>query len=654
MMNLAKKSWWIYNVSDILPFQCHTLIANSDAGKLLCDYRVHSTLIGGLVDLLSRIMGSDSGDQFLRMLMEIIVDLCDQKNKQNQSNIESEESESLNKERAQAASRFEELEKELEHVRVDSVQYNQIQSEMLGLENLLQDPCVLIWLRILEIIVQMLSIPGLNYHESTLIELKAIIVPAIESDILAIREQAMLCIGLLALLDRDSASQHLGIFWHAIRNEMEDRDIKVICIKSIFDIMLCYPGLEPHHATNVNIIERDADSQSSNSGKLGLNSNASSLLLELAQYLYHDDSEVQELVVEGFAKLAVFGRVRMVGILAALLDVYFSKTTAPYNGHGATSRIPQILAVFFEQLGARAHIRSTTGSSECLLSFLEEAVGYWIRRWINQNGLKGSSLSDARQFSSVDPTTLIRFAMHHLDHTGKLDPDRKECAHQNRIGINVTIDIMALYNVMSQDTRPTQVLKQVNASLKELYRCLAVSGGCCNEKRSAVLFCGLLREVIEHSTDEAASAPPLSRILDLERALSESLGCTDELFDTDVHKMDLVWAHEQILERTQQLNDQLDKFDSSNSKKSKKRSNRRTSISSEENPDVSMECTSDSDCDSTGDVSLSQKRTVSMRKCKDIANSRIQFNSGDSIQDSDGSLLECLDPDQSSDDEDAS
>ncbi|CCI50760.1 unnamed protein product [Albugo candida] len=244
--------------------------------------------------------------------------------------------------------------------------------------------------------------------------------------------------------------------------------------------------------------------------------------------------------------------------------------------------------------------------------------------------------------------------MHHLDHTGKLDPGQKECAHQNRIGINVTIDIMALYNVMSQDTRPTQVLKQVNASLKELYRCLAVSGGCCNEKRSAVLFCGLLREVIEHSTDEAASAPPLSRILDLERALSESLGCTDELFDTDVHKMDLVWAHEQILERTQQLNDQLDKFDSSNSKKSKKRSNRRTTISSEENSDVSMECTSDSDCDSTEDVSLSQKRTVSMRKCKDVANSRIQFNSGDSIQDSDGSLLECLDPDQSSDDEDAS
>nr|CCA15414.1 condensin complex subunit 3 putative [Albugo laibachii Nc14] len=624
--------------------------------NLLCDFRVDSTLICDLVDLSSRVVGSDSGDRFLQNVMEIIADLCDQRNKQSQENVENEENEFLNEERAQAALRFEELERKLEDVEIESIEFSHIQNEMLGLETLLQDPCILIWLRTLEIIVQMLRIPGLDYLKSMLTEVRSIIVPAIESDVLAIREQGMLCFGLLALLDRHSASQYLGIFWHAIRSEVEDRDIKIICIKSVFDIMLCYPGLKPQYDADLKVNKLDSDSTTTNLDELDINSNTSNFLLELAQYIYHEDPEVQELVVEGFAKLAVFGRVRMVGILAALLDVYFSNTTASSDGTVTESRVPQILAVFFEQLGSRKHTQSTMRSSECLLSFLEEAVGYWIRRWINQNGLKVSNSSNTRQFSGVDPTTLMKFAMHHLDHTDKdkVGSDQKQCAHQNRIGINITIDIIALYSVMGLNSNPTQSSKQVNGSLKELYRCLAVSGGSCVEERSAVLFCGLLREVIKHSTNLVSSIPSFARVVDLERALSESLGCVEELLEADIHKTDLAWAHEQIIERTQQLNDQVQKSHSNHSNKAKKRTNRRATILSEPDSDVSMDGgTSESDCDNTEDTPLSQRRTGSMRKSKDDAKIKIQVNSAGSFQDSDGSLLEYLDSDQSSDDQSA-
>lgn len=143
-------------------------------------------------------------------------------------------------EREEAEDRFEELEKRLEKLEFDSEEYNKVQAEMVELETLLQDPKVLSWLRCLEIVAQLLKLTSHNLSDPVVEGMGRYILPAIDSDVPALREAGLENLGLFCLLDKRLAERYLIVFWRALNNPEEESEVKHTCVQSILDMAFSF------------------------------------------------------------------------------------------------------------------------------------------------------------------------------------------------------------------------------------------------------------------------------------------------------------------------------------------------------------------------------------------------------------------------------
>ncbi|KAF4317705.1 hypothetical protein JM18_007081 [Phytophthora kernoviae] len=340
--------------------------------KLLRELETDSQLIKGIMELMAFVYSGSSEQEFIQVVAEIISDVYDpleedspevslsQQQKSSEDERE-EETATINfgpqlqklseEEREAAEEKFEELENRLESLELDSEEYVNVQAEMLELEKILQDPRVLSWLRCLEIVAQLLKLTSYNLSNPIVGGMGRYILPAIDSDVPALREAGLENLGLFCLLDKRLAERYLVVFWRALNNPEEESEVKHTCVQAILDMAFSFSNLQPHiigakkvDATSDNAGEdegrndkegegkrtdKDGDEEMEGNGEsepvtIPDNLDLDTIFIGLGQLISVDDLDLQSTIVEGFCRLFMMNRIDNVTVLAILLETYFS------------------------------------------------------------------------------------------------------------------------------------------------------------------------------------------------------------------------------------------------------------------------------------------------------------------------------------------
>ncbi|KAF1314522.1 Condensin complex subunit 3, partial [Globisporangium splendens] len=607
--------------------------------KMLRNIETETQLISSIMELMACIHSGNSDQEFIQVVAEITSDLYDpleenaeEKNDEDKSEEEKppklNEKNNLSQEELDAAThRFEELESRLDTLDFDSAEYIEVQNEMLELEKLLQDPEVLRRLRCLEIVAQLLKLTGSTLRDPTIAGMGRYILPAIESEVPAVREAGMECLGLFCLLDKQVAERQLIVFWRALNNEEEERDVKLNCLKAIFDMLFSFANLQP----KVVVPKKPENEEGMEDGDepptevsmelLPLDS----VLLGLAQLLHVEDLDVQSTIVEGFGKLFLLNRIKNVAVLGLLLETYFSphlQHVQLMSEHGFQSRSLQLLSIFFP-----AFVRSST--LNC--SLMEEASIHLVQKWMEKEEFGDSN--------TIDLAACLKYAFHLLSHfersdeNGKLKSEGKEskqkapCAHHNRIGLNICMDILALEHLVSSEAEGIDQELIVNRQ-KVLVKAVVLSEISPVEQRSAALFQSLLADVTSKCF---ASQRGLVRSAELfyKRTMTsykERGGEAND--DVTILEQDQEWAQQRILERAQAL--QVALAEATKKEEQRRRQKKRQAakkrragrFSSSESDDSDEDDEEGSDIDGK-EKAAPVRREVSTRKSKSIAVDRI-------------------------------
>ncbi|GLE10467.1 hypothetical protein PINS_up022589 [Pythium insidiosum] len=523
--------------------------------KLLGDVEVESLLIPDIMELMAAIFAvSNEQNEFVRFVSEIVSDLYDPMAPDNEEDEDEQKDEEtlgddntntrppkLTEEELDAATRrFEFLEEQLETLEYESPEYLEAQRELEELEKVLQDPKILAWLRCLEILAQLLKLTNYTLKHPILSGVGRYILPAIESDVPAIREVGIECLGLLCLLDRHVAEQHLVVFWRALNNDEEERDVKMNCIRAIMDSLFSFANFVPKEIVTT---DNDAQKEAENEGEeaedeattkstraLDLDAVYAGLVRLAATTRDSDDVdedddnaydlEMQSLIVEGFTKLFLLHRLRSAAVLAFLMETYFSprlQRVQLQREHGYQARALQLLSVFFPTF-------TTASTKNCAL--LEEAAmhlqqTYIERLDVSEISSRGDLLNGSEQ---LDLHAASKFVFHLLSHQDDgttvkstaadkaddakptLKPKDKDqdpststssfvqrCAHHNRIAVNMCIDLLALEKLRKVTPRLDATL--IDGRQRVLLRALVLSDVSAVEPRSALLLLHLLNEI---------------------------------------------------------------------------------------------------------------------------------------------------------------
>jgi hypothetical protein len=532
----------------------------------------------------------NSQSDFVRVVAEIMSDLYDPMDSERQDR--DVEPQGLTEEELEAATeRFNELDQLIEKLEYESEEYLLVQREMEELEKKLQDPRVLAWLRCLEILSQLLKLTNYNLKHPVIAGVGRYILPSIESDIPAIRETGMECLGLFCLLDRRVAERHLIVFWRALNNPDEEREVKMNCIRAIMDMVFSFANLVPQIIVPAKVkseviedgphddndadsaVENDADQEGATPGLTTENLELKTVFMGLAQLAAtsHDDLDVQSTIVEGFAKLFLMHRVRHPPVLSFLLETFFSprlQKVQLLSEHGYQARALQLMSVFFPTFVKASTINCT---------LFEEASIYLLQKSIE----KYEPVDDARDaLNQIDVATCCKFILHLLGHsddavdvmaTKKSETEEggasvtsssqtpssaitQKCAHHNRVAINMYVDILALEKLRTMT--PKIDAMELDARQKLLAKLVVLTDISAAETRSAALLLSLLREVtttcFAAQKAIAKSLEALLKRLTASYALGRrQLGKTTTA-DTVVEQ-DQVWATDRIDERTEAL-----------------------------------------------------------------------------------------------------
>ncbi|TYZ65810.1 hypothetical protein PybrP1_010743 [[Pythium] brassicae (nom. inval.)] len=566
-------------------------------------------------------------------------------------------------ERDAAAHRFEELEQLLESLDMDSAEYADVQSEMLELEKLLQDPAVLRRLRCLEVVAQLLKLTASTLRDPIIAGMGRYILPAIESDVPAVREAGMEGLGLLCLLDKAFAEKHMLVFWRALSNEDEERDVKHNCIKALFDMLFSFANLSPKSmvplkaeaeassspaapATGGNEADEADDAAAAEPTEPSVRVDTLDLdtvLLGLAELLVVDELDVQSTIVEGFCKLFLLNRIANVAVLAQLLETFFSPALQRVelsSEHGYHSRALQLLSVFFSAFARAA-------PANCAL--LEEATVHLLQKLLEAPDFGGARAADA--------VAVVKYVGHLLRHAeappaapttkttttatkSSTSDSQAACAHNNRLGLNLCMEILALERVATATTVAKVDEEQVVSRQKALVKALLLLEVAASEPRSAALFLALLRDVA------ATSFPAQRGLVRSAEALSKRSAASyreqgGAAADADVLAQDHAWAEQHVAARTEALGSALaeaTRLEATRRKqkqrlaKQKRRAGRRSS--SEESASSSDEDDDEDDDDDDGDDDSDAgakakpavplpRREVSARKSKAVATARM-------------------------------
>ncbi|OQS03964.1 condensin complex subunit 3 [Thraustotheca clavata] len=291
-----------------------------------------SVWIGDAVKLLA-IICRTTESEFIQYMTETISDLYD--NMQEMPTISPSK-------RAELTTRLDAIDEKLENSKLPTEQYDALHAEAIALEKELEEPKTLLWLRCLELTAKLLQLTRQSLRNATIAGVLHMILPAVDSDIPALREKGLECLGLYSLLDRVAkmASQHSIVFWRVLNADDEDGDAKRVCIDFLMDFFAAYPNFE------VPPCIEDGETVTS------------SLILDgLSSYFCLDqtnlddwDLPTQTVVVRGFCKLFLLKRITDLEKLQSLLELYFHpflKKMVHSNRHGFCSETLQVLSVFY-------------------------------------------------------------------------------------------------------------------------------------------------------------------------------------------------------------------------------------------------------------------------------------------------------------------
>ncbi|GMF36412.1 unnamed protein product [Phytophthora fragariaefolia] len=580
-------------------------------------------------------------------------------------------------EREAAEDRFEELEKRLETLEFDSEAYNKIQAEMVELEALLQDPRVLSWLRCLEIVAQLLKLTSHNLSDPVIEGMGRYILPAIDSEVPALREAGLENLGLFCLLDKRLAERYLIVFWRALNNPDEESEVKHTCVQAILDMAFSFANLQPHifgskqaedsgegkedkaeqakessgqeesngEATNADKnddqdedMEKEAESDPPAAPeKLDLDT----IFIGLGQLITVDDLDLQSTIVEGFCRLFMMNRIENITVLAILLETYFSpklQKVQQLSEHGFQSRSLQLLSIFFP-----AFVMAT--AANCML--LEEAATHLIQKSMEKLEME----TDNENESMLDLGACAKYVMHLLSHNvqeeeaaiDSVKPSRKKrskklerrrCAHHNRIGITICLEMLALEEVCAKPNIHSDVVIRRQKALLKMLAWVEVT---LDEKRSAALFKFLLEEITSKCFSSQkgllrSAEAVLKRISASFSEQSTNEGEGDEQ-QSSAEEQDQKWAHGLVNEREEVLHKVLLTASADHEKwlkqqeRQKKAQRRRTARYVSSGSSDSSESESEEDEDQP--AAAPARRELSSRRSKTAAVSRMHEKEGE-------------------------
>lgn len=611
---------------------------------MLRNVDTETQLISSIMELMACIHSGNSDQEFIQVVAEITSDLYDPLEEDDDKSDEEKAMSSLSnltqEERDAASNRFTELENLLMDLDEDSQEYFDIQNEMIELEKLLQDPEVLRRLRCLEVVAQLLKLTASTLRDPIIAGMGRYILPAIESDVPAVREAGIEGLGLFCLLDKTFAEKHMLVFWRALNNEEEERDVKMNCIKALFDMLFSFANLHPKSMVPIKAEpeemkeddegeEEPAQDESSRLDALDLDM----VLFGLAELLLVDDLDVQSTIVEGFGKLFLLNRIKNVAVMAQLLETYFSprlQNVQLMKDHGFQSKSLQLLSIFFP-----AFARSST--SNCAL--LEEASIHLIQKM-----MENEEFGDAS--ATIDLAACMKYVCHLLSHyeqqtkneDSKSDKENSTCSHHNRIGLNICMDILALDHITSSSDAKKVDEELLLSRQKILVKALLLIDVSTAEPRSAALFQALLADVASKCF---ASQRGLVRSAEtfVKRTVAsykEKGGEVSE--DLSVLEQDQDWAKQHVLERAKTLEAVLVEATQSKAErrlqkqrlaKKKRRAGKFSDSESELSSDENSSSAEESDDDAGGGKGKDKaavplpRREVSTRKSKQVATERI-------------------------------
>ncbi|KAG3084128.1 hypothetical protein PI124_g19001 [Phytophthora idaei] len=669
--------------------------------KLLRELDTDSQLIKGIMELMAFVYSGSSEQEFIQVVAEVISDMYDPVEVGNQDGSASQQEDSevpssqqetptedetpglsfgpqlqkLSEEDREAAeAKFEELEKHLETLEFDSEEYNEVQAEMVALEALLQDPRVLSWLRCLEIVAQLLKLTSHNLSDPIVDGMSRYILPAIDSDVPALREAGLENLGLFCLLDKRLAERYLIVFWRALNNPEEESEVKHTCVQSILDMAFSFTNLQPHifgakqaedegekeeerakeseGQDNTTEGDKDGGQGKDKSGDKDENKDEDeerdkegdsgpvvgvekldldTVFIGLGQLITVDDVDLQSTIVEGFCRLFMMNRIDNITVLAILLETYFSpklQKVQQLSEHGFQSRSLQLLSIFFP-----AFVMATPAN--CML--LEEAATHLIQKSMEKLEMESDAMLDLGACS--------KYVTHLLSHNEQEEeaavqtsrkkrakkPQRRRCAHHNRIGITICLEMLALEKVAAMPSIRQDV---VTTRQKALLKMIAWVEVTLDEQRSAALFKYLLQEITSSCFDSQRgllrSAEAVLKRASASYSEQQSTEQSDE--QQAALEQDQAWAHDLVKEREEVLNKVLLKASEDHEKWLKKQEREKKAQRRRNARYVSSGSSSESESDEEGDdepVAAPARRELSSRRSKTAAVSRMHEKEGE-------------------------
>ncbi|ETV63589.1 hypothetical protein H257_19484, partial [Aphanomyces astaci] len=178
-------------------------------------------------------------------------------------------------------------------------EYDELHAEGVALEKSLEEPKTLRYLRCLELSSKILQFTRQSLKNAMIANILHLILPAVDSDIPALREKGLECLGLYCLLDRKMALNHTIVFWRVLNADDEDGDSKHTCIRVLLDFFAAFKSFE------ITPVEEDGDMITSGSILDGL----ATYFCVNEHQLDTWDLQTQTLVVEGFIKLFLLKRI---------------------------------------------------------------------------------------------------------------------------------------------------------------------------------------------------------------------------------------------------------------------------------------------------------------------------------------------------------
>ncbi|XP_078577288.1 condensin complex subunit 3-like isoform X2 [Branchiostoma floridae x Branchiostoma japonicum] len=305
---------------------------------------------------------------------------------------------------------------ELELSKSDLTEEMQPQTQEVRTEK--NDPLTLLrCLTIAAEMLQTLTLKGLSPTLRTLVD--SLMLTGIQSADPAVRNMAVRCLGLTAVLCKDTAVQYLPLFLQASQVDLDA--IQVTALRIVFDLLLIF-GLKAFGAENSEQQNQgEGEEETEEPQQATPNNTANSLLSILTGMLDSENTDIRTNAAEGLAKLMMSGRVLSWKLLSRLMLLWYNPTTED------DTHLRHCLGTFFPMFAF---------SGRCAQECVEEAFLPTLQTLLDAPDTSPLATVDVGNVGSLLTTLTSRANMRQfcVERTGKPDLPREMedySAHDN-------------------------------------------------------------------------------------------------------------------------------------------------------------------------------------------------------------------------------